>query len=148
MKPHEQQRLKDFVEANFPFDELKQMAFWDKGTRRTDYQKIADRVCYYFGFESIYEYKPPEITPIEGANMWVVSGPGEITKEGEYQAGVTGWLSTCEASFTCPVCTCEQAADDHAAWRRNRGYAALRCKGCKRKLILAMDMAGRLTVWE
>jgi hypothetical protein len=50
-------RLRQFIEDNIPFKELKAAGFFDKGVRKTDYEKIAARVCHWFGYKSIYEYK-------------------------------------------------------------------------------------------
>lgn len=50
-------KLKQFLEDYIPVSELMKAGFFDKGTRKTDYEKIAEKVCYYFGYKSIYEYK-------------------------------------------------------------------------------------------
>jgi len=50
-------KLKQFLEDNIPFKELKQVGFWEKGIRKTDYEKIAARICAFFGYKTIYEYK-------------------------------------------------------------------------------------------
>jgi hypothetical protein len=50
-------KLGQFVEDHIPFDELKKAGFFDKGTRRNDYKRIAERVCKWFGYQSIFEYK-------------------------------------------------------------------------------------------
>jgi len=50
-------KLKKFIDSYIPVDELMKAGFFIKGTRRNQYEKIAERVCWYFGFKSIYEYK-------------------------------------------------------------------------------------------
>ena len=50
-------RLKQFLENNIPVAELMEVGFIPKGTKKTDYEKIAARVCEFFGYKSIYEYK-------------------------------------------------------------------------------------------
>jgi hypothetical protein len=49
-------RLKQYLEDNIPFYELKVVGFWPNGTRKNDYEKIAARICQFFGLKSIYDY--------------------------------------------------------------------------------------------
>lgn len=49
--------LKKFLKDHFDFRELKKVGFFDKSIKHTDYQKQADRICEFFGYESIYQYK-------------------------------------------------------------------------------------------
>ncbi len=51
------QKLKQFLEDNIAFAPLKKAGFFGKGIRKTDHEKIAARICWFFGFKSIYEYK-------------------------------------------------------------------------------------------
>jgi len=48
--------LKNFLSEHFDFDDLKKFGLFDKNIKRKDYQKQADRICMFFGFETIYEY--------------------------------------------------------------------------------------------
>lgn len=48
--------LKSFMEEHFDFKALKKAGFYDKSIKRDDYQKQADRVCQFFGFQSVYQY--------------------------------------------------------------------------------------------
>lgn len=57
MEPDARKKLKHFINNNIPFYELKKAGFF-KEIRKTDYEKIAERVCHYFGYKNIYEYKP------------------------------------------------------------------------------------------
>ena len=50
-------RLKQFIEDNIPFYELKKVGFFSKDIRKTDYEKIAARVCRFFGLKTIHEYE-------------------------------------------------------------------------------------------
>jgi len=50
-------KLKYFIEKYIPFSDLKKAGFFAKDVRKTDYEKIAARVCHTFGYKSIYEYK-------------------------------------------------------------------------------------------
>lgn len=53
---HEQLKLKMFIEQNFDVPSLKQMGLLDKSIRKNDYDKIAARICQFFGYKSIYEH--------------------------------------------------------------------------------------------
>lgn len=48
--------LKNFMLEHFDFDGLKKAGFYGKDIKRKDYQKQADRVCHFFGYETVYEY--------------------------------------------------------------------------------------------
>ena len=48
--------LKNFLLEHFDYDELKKVGFYDKTIKRKDYQKQADRICKFFGYESVYQY--------------------------------------------------------------------------------------------
>jgi hypothetical protein len=50
------ERLKIYIEENIPFKELKDAGFFDKEIKGSDYDKIAERICIFFGLKSIYEY--------------------------------------------------------------------------------------------
>lgn len=50
-------KLKQFLEEHIPFYDLKKVGFFDKSIRKTDYEKIAARVCLFFGYKNIYQYK-------------------------------------------------------------------------------------------
>jgi hypothetical protein len=152
MDKTEKQRLKDFIEDHFPFDALKQAGFWPKGTRRTDYEKIAARVCKFFGYESIYEYAR-DVVEVQKTNVdGVFAGKtaDTITPAGELKTGGT-FLLHCGAatSFACPICTKAQDAHDYARFRRTPEYAPVKCSGCKRKLLLSScPMTGKFEVTE
>ena len=55
MEKSARKKLKHFLDTNIPFYELKAEGFF-QGIRKTDYEKIAEKICYYFGYKSIYEY--------------------------------------------------------------------------------------------
>lgn len=48
--------LKNFLEEHFNFDELKSVGFYNKTIKRKDYQKQADRICMFFGYQTVYQY--------------------------------------------------------------------------------------------
>ena len=50
-------RLKQYIEDYIPVDDLKKAGFFGKGVKKTDYEKIAERICWFFGYKTIYEYK-------------------------------------------------------------------------------------------
>lgn len=56
MEKAARQKLKQFLEDRIPFAELKKVGFWPKGTRKTDYEKIASRVCVFFGIKNVFDY--------------------------------------------------------------------------------------------
>jgi hypothetical protein len=45
-----------FLKEHFDFEELKKIGFYSKDIKKKDYQKQIDRICQYFGFESIFQY--------------------------------------------------------------------------------------------
>lgn len=47
--------LKNFIEERLDVDGLIRMGFIQK-SQRHDYPAIAERVCTFFGYESVYEY--------------------------------------------------------------------------------------------
>jgi hypothetical protein len=47
--------LKNFIEEFFDYNELQKVGFW-KGISKTDYKAQAERICKYFGLNTIYEY--------------------------------------------------------------------------------------------
>jgi len=49
-------KLKQFLEDKFCFESLKKAGFF-KGIRKNDYEGQALRICTFFGYKSIYEYK-------------------------------------------------------------------------------------------
>lgn len=53
--------LKKFLEEFFDFDELKKVGFYSKDISKEDYQKQADRICLFFGLETVYEYGAKEV---------------------------------------------------------------------------------------
>ena len=139
-KQPDDERLKRFMLDHFDFDALKSAGFWPKGTRRADYRTQAARVCFFFGYDSIYQYSPPEIIQFDGVNMAIVESAGTVSKEGEYQPGIRGWLSTTESFFNCPACTCPQ--------ERTTTTGKQQCEGCKRPLGVELDLTGNIHVWE
>ena len=53
--------LKDFIEEFFDFKTLCDIGFF-KPELKHDYQAQANRICEFFGFETIYEYGAIEVT--------------------------------------------------------------------------------------
>ena len=51
------QLLKDFLLNNFDFKALKEIGFYSKDIKENDYQKQADRICQYFGLETVYQFE-------------------------------------------------------------------------------------------
>lgn len=57
MEKSARKKLKQFLQNNIPFSDLKKAGFFQNDIRKTDYEKISERVCSFFGLKSIYEYK-------------------------------------------------------------------------------------------
>lgn len=53
--------LMNFMKDNFDFSSLKKSRFFPKEMKFNDYEAQAKRICWYFGYESIYEYGKHEI---------------------------------------------------------------------------------------
>ena len=49
--------LKNFLLEHFDFKELKKVGFYNNDIKKTDYQKQADRLCHFFGYETIFQYR-------------------------------------------------------------------------------------------
>lgn len=135
------EKLKNFIEDNIPVDELREAGFFLKGTRRKDYEIIAQRVCQYFGFNNIYEYRRPEIIVQRGANVAAVKNPSEIDSNGNFIEGECGILCTTQDEFTCPICECHQEIKSNKSHRQ-------KCDGCKRWLRVFHTMSGDISVTE
>ncbi|MCC3159659.1 hypothetical protein LJ737_20630 [Hymenobacter sp. 15J16-1T3B] len=152
MDTAEKDRLKAFILDHFPFDELKEMGFWQKGTRRNDYEAQAARVCHYFGYKSVYEYgrELPEVHQVT-ESVAVGKFPDTVSESGELKQGGGFMLTTGSGSaFECPACTCPQDATDFKRWRTARNvFTAVRCQGCKRPLeIFTCPLTGKIEVSE
>lgn len=53
--------LKYFMKSHFDFSTLKKVGFYPKDMKHNDYEGQAARVCYFFGYKSVYEYGKNEI---------------------------------------------------------------------------------------
>lgn len=62
--------LKNFLLEQFDFNDLKKCGLLSKEIKKTDYEKQANRICEYFGFDNIFQYGFNEvkahITYVEG----------------------------------------------------------------------------------
>lgn len=75
----EKDTLKNFLLEQFDFDGLKECGLF-KGIKRNEYQKQADKICKYFGLNSIFEYGSKEVS----AHLSFVGGrPMHINENGE-----------------------------------------------------------------
>lgn len=52
--------LKNFMLEQFDFDTLRKIGFY-KDIKRNDYKAQAERVCLFFGYETVFEYGAKEI---------------------------------------------------------------------------------------
>lgn len=68
-----------------------------------------------------------------------------------YTIRVTNGLVTMgEDSFRCPICTCPHRAEDweEKYYKSKTGYITLKCRGCKKKLELILNIKCDVVVWE
>ncbi len=141
-------RLKKLLEDNFDFKTLKEIGFFAKDVRRSDYEIIAQRICTFFGYQSVYEFSAPQFIRIDKT---VIAGKSNdsIDSSGKYNVGGGFLIGVNETEFTCPICEFSQDACENKAFNnRNYPVVVIKCKGCKRKLELSTSMGGRLTVTE
>ncbi len=61
-----------------------------------------------------------------------------------------GIITMCETDFNCPICQCLHTEEDYdkAMKRSSSGSIYKNCKGCKRKIGVAIDFKGDIHVWE
>ncbi|MGI4873260.1 MAG: hypothetical protein ACRYFX_19025 [Janthinobacterium lividum] len=149
----EQAKLKQFMADNFCFYGMKEWGFWPKGTRATDFEAQAARVCQFFGYQSVYEYgrNLPEVVDVvrtndltgqrEHSGVVAFSMPSQVNGAGELVSGGAGILHVSKTDFECPACTCKQQLRNHMARTQ-------KCKGCKRTLGVEVDVRGGIHVWE
>ena len=52
--------LKNFMEEFFPLEELFEVGFFTK-EMKGDYKAMAKRVCKFFGYKTVYEYRAKEM---------------------------------------------------------------------------------------
>ena len=52
--------LKRFMQEFFPYTQFKKMGFFTK-EMKGDYKAQAERVCWFFGYETVFEYGANEI---------------------------------------------------------------------------------------
>ena len=142
-------KLKDFIEDHFDFDGLKAAGFWPKGIKRTDYEKMAERICIFFGYTSVYEYDVPRFIDSSLKTVLVGRNKDKVDENGNFIQGAGFLIGANENEFTCPICECEQLASDHSAYNKNNSpVVIIKCKGFKRKLELYTSLGGELRVTE
>lgn len=56
-----EETLKNFMLEMFDFDGLKKFGVYGKEIKRKDYQAQADRICKYFGYQTVFEYGSKEV---------------------------------------------------------------------------------------
>lgn len=145
----EQLRLRDFIEDNFDFPTLKKIGFFNKEMKKTDYEKIAERVCKFFGYNSIYEYGLPIFHKTISTTCIAGKISDTVNNQGKLESGGAFIIATVETEFVCPICECSQDATEHTKYN-NAKYpvVTIKCKGCKRQLQLQTDLSGKLSVEE
>lgn len=138
MNKEELNKLKEFIEEWFDFKTLKSIGFFAKDVKKTDYERIADRICKFFGYASIYEYalNVPKTThhtetTSSGHKSMSVDGAGEIKSGGSFHVDLSAH------EFACPICTKEQSIEDYPHFIKSSNPSMnVKCRGCKRKINL------------
>ena len=60
MKSEKDIVLEKFMKENFPYPEFKKMGFFTK-EMKGDYKAMAEKICWFFGYKTVYEYGAKEI---------------------------------------------------------------------------------------
>lgn len=147
MKKVVDEKLKQFIEDNFDVATLRKAGVFRKGLRLTDYEAIAERICFIFSYKSIYEYRAPEIKAYPDADCAYGKFPDEVSASGELISGggfhISG-IGKFAEDFICPICECPQQARE-----TDRIVFTQKCKGCKRQLtIVQPPFGGEMSVTE
>lgn len=76
--------LKSFLEEHFDFYALREIGFF-KGIKKSDIHAQAERICRFFGYNTLYEYGAKEtrahLTYAEGKRPLHVNESGELKEE-------------------------------------------------------------------
>jgi len=76
--------LEKFMKEFFPFKELQKAGFFTK-EMKGDYKSQAERVCFYFGYTTVYEYGSEEIrchlSYAQGKRPLHINPEGELKEE-------------------------------------------------------------------
>lgn len=84
-KPKEQ-LLKEFIDYHFDLETLFQVGFL-KPEMKGNYNAIAKRICKFFGFKTVFEYKAKTIrahlTYVDSDNPLEYSRPIHVNEKGE-----------------------------------------------------------------
>lgn len=59
-KTEKEQLLEDFINENFPVDELFEVGLFTK-EMKGDFQAMADRICKFFGLKTVFDYGAMEV---------------------------------------------------------------------------------------
>lgn len=59
-KPSDDGVLERFMKEFFPYREFKKSGFFTK-EMKGDYKAQAEKVCYFFGYKTVYEYRAYEM---------------------------------------------------------------------------------------
>ncbi len=75
-KSEKDELLKNFMKEFFPFKEFLSIGFFTK-EMKADYQAQADRVCKFFGLNTVYEYGAESVGPFHVSYTDVKKHEGE-----------------------------------------------------------------------
>jgi hypothetical protein len=56
-----EETLKHFLLEHFDFDGLKKAGFYNKSIKRKNYKAQAEKICWFFGYKTVFEYGTEEI---------------------------------------------------------------------------------------
>lgn len=75
--------LKEFLDENFDFYTLRKVGFFQKEMKKTDVHGQSERICKFFGYESVFEYGAKVIH----AHISYVDShrPSWVNEQGEYE---------------------------------------------------------------
>jgi hypothetical protein len=75
--------LENFMKEFFPFTVFRKAGIFTK-EMKGDYKKQADKICYLFGYQSVYEYRSQEVRchiSYEGQRPLYVDDGGKLIEE-------------------------------------------------------------------
>ncbi len=61
-----------------------------------------------------------------------------------------GFITLVETSFNCPICECPHTENDwYDSYNKAKTIVIYKkCKGCRKKLGITIDMTGDVVVWN
>lgn len=85
--------LKNFIKEMFPINELFKCGFFTK-EMKGDYEKMAERICYFFGYKTVFEYRIAETRchiTFDGDRPKYINPDGKLVDE-PFITVIPSWL--------------------------------------------------------